>query len=99
MNIAEAKRQHAANFKRCDSIAKAKNEQVLAFDGCDSIAETKAQHAADFKSCDSIRDVLALGKPKAEAKPFQEWATRDVLPSIRKTGSYSLTESALSMAS
>ncbi|MCU9839677.1 BRO family protein [Ruegeria sp. WL0004] len=29
---------------------------------------------------------------KPQAKPFQEWVTRDVLPSIRKTGSYSMTD-------
>jgi prophage antirepressor-like protein len=27
---------------------------------------------------------------KPEAKPFQDWVTREVLPSIRKTGSYEL---------
>ncbi|EAQ45634.1 hypothetical protein MED193_08273 [Roseobacter sp. MED193] len=47
---------------------------------------------------------LITRSDKPEAKPFQEWVTRDVLPSvrlttIRKTGSYSLTDSALSMAS
>lgn len=30
---------------------------------------------------------LILRSDKAEAKPFQEWVSRDVLPSIRKTGS------------
>ena len=27
---------------------------------------------------------------KSIAKPFQKWVTRDVLPSIRKTGSYQI---------
>lgn len=35
---------------------------------------------------------LITRSDKPEAKPFQEWVTRDVLPSIRKTGSYSLTD-------
>ena len=35
---------------------------------------------------------LVTRSDKPEAKPFQEWVTRDVLPSIRKTGSYSLTD-------
>jgi hypothetical protein len=29
-----------------------------------------------------------LGSQKPEAKPFKRWVTRDVLPSIRKTGNY-----------
>lgn len=32
-----------------------------------------------------------LGSNKAEAKPFQKWVRSEVLPSIRKTGSYSMT--------
>lgn len=32
---------------------------------------------------------LALGSRKPEAKPFRRWVTHDVLPTIRKTGSYS----------
>nr|WP_282569022.1 BRO family protein [Aliiroseovarius sp. S2029] len=35
---------------------------------------------------------LITRSDKPAAKPFQEWVTRDVLPSIRKTGSYSLTD-------
>ena len=31
---------------------------------------------------------MALKSKKPEAKPFQHWVTREVLPSIRKTGSY-----------
>jgi anti-repressor protein len=33
---------------------------------------------------------LILGSRKAEAKAFKKWVTSEVLPSIRKTGSYSL---------
>jgi len=35
---------------------------------------------------------LILRSRKPVAKPFQRWVTKEVLPSIRKTGSYSLTE-------
>jgi len=35
---------------------------------------------------------LIIRSRKQIAKPFQKWVTREVLPSIRKTGSYSLTE-------
>ena len=33
---------------------------------------------------------LVLGSQKAEAKVFQRWITNEVLPSIRKTGQYTL---------
>lgn len=33
---------------------------------------------------------LVLGSRKAEAKKFKRWITHEVIPSIRKTGSYSL---------
>jgi prophage antirepressor-like protein len=33
-----------------------------------------------------------MGSLKPVAKPFQRWVTSEVLPSIRKTGSYSLTQ-------
>jgi prophage antirepressor-like protein len=33
---------------------------------------------------------LVMRSRKPVAKPFQKWVTKDVLPSIRKTGSYSL---------
>ena len=35
---------------------------------------------------------LILRSDKPAAKPFQEWVTREVLPSIRKTGGYMLPE-------
>ena len=41
---------------------------------------------------------LITRSDKAEAKPFQEWVTRDVLPSIRKTGSYSMTDGPVEQA-
>lgn len=33
-----------------------------------------------------------LSSQKAEAKPFKRWVTHEVLPSIRKTGSYQIDE-------
>jgi prophage antirepressor-like protein len=33
---------------------------------------------------------LMLRSRKEEAKPFKKWVTKEVLPSIRKTGSYSI---------
>ena len=34
--------------------------------------------------------VLVLGSRKPEAKAFKRWVTHDVIPSIRKTGSYTM---------
>ena len=39
--------------------------------------------------------VLTLKSRKPVAKPFQKWVTREVLPTIRKTGSYGQPKSAL----
>ena len=36
---------------------------------------------------------LLFRSPKPEAKKFRKWVTEEVLPSIRKTGSYSVTKS------
>lgn len=33
---------------------------------------------------------LVMRSDKAEAKQFQDWVTREVLPSIRKTGTYTM---------
>jgi prophage antirepressor-like protein len=38
---------------------------------------------------------LALSSRKPEAKPFRKWVTSEVLPSIRKTGSYSVAKTPL----
>lgn len=35
---------------------------------------------------------LILSSRKSEAKPFRNWVTREVLPSIRQTGSYALEQ-------
>ena len=39
---------------------------------------------------------LVLGSRKPEAKAFKRWVTHEVLPSIRKTGSYSVTQTQVS---
>lgn len=35
---------------------------------------------------------LIMRSDKAEAREFQDWVTREVLPSIRKTGGYALAD-------
>ncbi|MBA7489034.1 MAG: phage antirepressor KilAC domain-containing protein [Prevotella sp.] len=47
------------------------------------------QQIANFVNEDGLYDVI-LDSRKSEAKTFRKWITSDVLPSIRKTGSYSL---------
>lgn len=47
------------------------------------------QQVANFVNEDGLYDVI-LDSRKSEAKTFRKWITSDVLPSIRKTGSYSL---------
>jgi prophage antirepressor-like protein len=42
---------------------------------------------------------LVLGSRKPEAKRFKRWVTHEVLPAIRKTGTYASTASATSLAS
>ncbi|WP_280949118.1 BRO family protein [Pseudochrobactrum sp. B5] len=35
---------------------------------------------------------LVMRSDRSEARPFQNWVTREVLPTIRKTGSYSVNK-------
>lgn len=44
---------------------------------------------ANFVNEDGLYDVI-LDSRKSEAKKFRKWITSEVLPSIRKTGSYSV---------
>lgn len=37
---------------------------------------------------------LIMRSDKATARPFQDWVTKEVLPSIRRTGGYLLNEAA-----
>lgn len=48
------------------------------------------QQVANFVSEDGLYDVI-LDSRKPEAKTFRKWITSEVLPSIRKTGRYSLS--------
>lgn len=46
---------------------------------------------ANFVSEDGLYDVI-LDSRKPEAKVFRKWITSEVIPSIRKTGGYSLSK-------
>lgn len=41
---------------------------------------------------ESGRNRLTLRCDKPQAKPFQDWVVKEILPSIRKTGSYSIVK-------
>ena len=41
---------------------------------------------------------LIIRSNKPEARPFQDWATRDVLPAIRKDGGYIMGEEKVATA-
>lgn len=47
------------------------------------------QQDANFVNEEGLYDVI-LGSRKESTKPFRKWVTSEVLPSIRKTGSYSV---------
>lgn len=49
------------------------------------------QQVANFVSEDGLYDVI-LDSRKPEAKVFRKWITSEVIPSIRKTGGYSLSK-------
>jgi len=49
------------------------------------------EQMANFVNEDGLYDVI-LDSRKAEAKQFRKWVTSEVLPAIRKTGSYSVPQ-------
>lgn len=49
------------------------------------------QQDTNFINEEGLYDVI-LGSRKESTKPFRKWVTSEVLPSIRKTGSYSVRQ-------
>ena len=63
----------------------------------DTIKDTLGRtQMVNFVNEDGLYDVI-LDSRKPEAKAFRKWVTSEVLPSIRKTGQYSKSESSLSL--
>ncbi len=70
----------------------------------DSLAELEQDERSSFKTNTNggMQDMefvsesglysLIIRSRKPVAKPFQKWVTREVLPSIRKTGTYSISQ-------
>ncbi|AJK46220.1 BRO-N domain-containing protein [Burkholderia plantarii] len=70
-------------------------DDVQKLDVIDSLGRTQlANHINE-----SGLYALILGSTKDEAKRFKRWVTSDVLPAIRKTGSYALPQHAVARAS
>ncbi|WP_373455186.1 BRO-N domain-containing protein [Rhodobacter aestuarii] len=59
-------------------------KKVSAPDALSSLFEGRKPHLALLS--ESALYKLVMRSDKAEAKPFQDWVTREVLPTIRKTG-------------
>lgn len=65
------------------------NEVVVIHPICDSLGRTQP---ANFVNEDGLYDVI-LDSRKPNAKKFRKWLTKEVVPTIRKTGSYSIQNS------
>jgi prophage antirepressor-like protein len=55
-----------------------------------SIDTSAGQRQAQFVSESGLWSVILGAKKNPKTKPFQDWVTREVMPSIRKTGAYSV---------
>ena len=59
-----------------------------------SLIHTPAGRQASVVVSESGLYRLIMRSDKAQAKPFQDWVTRKVLPAIRETGGFMLKEAA-----
>ena len=74
-------------------------KRVLARESLDTLMNlNRADHTARLSVIsESGLYALALSSRKPEAKPFRKWVTSEVLPSIRKTGRYSVAKTPAEM--
>ena len=63
-----------------------RRQRVLGLGGLGGVGRV----AVDVVEDPVLQPALHIGSNKPEAKPFKRWVTHDVLPSIRRTGSYSI---------
>jgi prophage antirepressor-like protein len=70
-----------------DVVAKLEKDDVDLIDTIDSLGRTQSVR---YTNESGLYDIV-LQSRKPEARKFRRWVTSEVLPSIRKTGSYSLT--------
>ena len=71
-----------------DVISKLEKDDVFLIDVMDSLGRNQS---TNFVNESGLYDII-LQSRKPEAKPFRRWVTSEVLPTIRKTGSYSITQ-------
>ena len=74
-------------------------KRVLARESLDTLMNlNRADHTARLSVIsESGLYALALSSRKPKAKPLRKWVTSEVLPSIRKTGSYSVAKTPAEM--
>jgi len=65
-----------------DAVSRLDSDEVTRFNLGNQSGETNIVSESGLYS-------LTLGSKKPEAKPFKRWITHEVIPAIRKTGSYS----------
>jgi len=84
----------------CDVLEHSNHKVALqGFDG-DEVRKVYLTDSLGRKQKTNVVDesgfyTLVMRSNKLKAKPFRKWVTREVLPSIRKTGQYSLPKQTL----
>jgi prophage antirepressor-like protein len=71
-----------------EAIKTLSNDDIISNDVIDSIGRNRSVY---FISEQGLYDLIFKSK-KQESRLFQKWVTHEVLPSIRKTGKYSIPE-------
>ncbi|MGN1480733.1 BRO-N domain-containing protein [Porcipelethomonas sp.] len=72
-----------------DTVKRLDEDEVGQTEVVDSLGRKQKSYVVNESGIYSV--ILRSDKP--EAKPFRRWITHEVLPEIRRTGSYSLTSS------
>ena len=86
----------------CEVLEYAKYRDVLAKIDSDERMSIKVDTLGGKQDMIAVNEfglyTLVLGSRKQEAKQFKRWITHDVIPSIRKTGSYSVKSKRMTKA-
>lgn len=85
-------RDALANIDDDDKLKLTKDEidTVVSIDGIKCLVDSRVQ-SLNLVSESGLYDLIMQSR-KPEAKAFKRWVTHEVLPSIRKTGSYSVNQ-------
>ncbi|MHB1350097.1 MAG: BRO-N domain-containing protein [Desulfobulbaceae bacterium] len=78
----------------CDILELVNSREALKGLDDDELASEKLTSGGQLREMNLVSEsglyTLVIRSNKPQAKPFRRWVTHEVLPSIRKTGSYSL---------